>query len=67
LQFQEEVKEYKDRLKVINARAPKKIAEAKARKKRKMERRLEKARKKAENVTETFDVSDREKWQQIKQ
>lgn len=63
----EEVAEYKERLKAINARAPKKVAEAKARKKRKMERRLEKARKKAEDVTETVDVSDKEKWQQIKQ
>ncbi|XP_074642374.1 pre-rRNA 2'-O-ribose RNA methyltransferase FTSJ3-like [Tubulanus polymorphus] len=63
----EEVAEYKERLKAVNARPMKKIAEAKGRKKRKMVKRIEKARKKADVVSETVDVTDREKWQQIKQ
>ncbi|KAK3603803.1 hypothetical protein CHS0354_042804 [Potamilus streckersoni] len=62
----EAVQEYREKLKAINARPIKKIAEAKARKKRKMMKKLEKARKKSEAITDTQDVSEREKWQQIK-
>ena len=62
-----EVQEYRMKMKALDANPIKKIAEAKARKKRKMMKRLEKARKKAEAINETEDVTDREKWQQIKQ
>ena len=34
--FQEQVRAYKEKMKAINARAPKKVIEAKARKKRKV-------------------------------
>lgn len=61
------VNEYKERLKEINARPIKKVAEAKARKKRKAAKRLERARKKAEAITENLDMTDREKMAHIKQ
>ncbi|XP_012940447.1 pre-rRNA 2'-O-ribose RNA methyltransferase FTSJ3 [Aplysia californica] len=63
----EEMEEYKLKMKAVDAQPIKKIAEAKARKKRKMLKRQEKARKKANAVTENIDVSEKEKWQQIKQ
>ncbi|CAH1800609.1 unnamed protein product [Owenia fusiformis] len=62
----EQVQAYKERMKAIDARPIKKVAEAKGRKKMKEVRRLERARKKAETVSETQDVSDKEKWSQIK-
>ncbi|XP_019623657.1 PREDICTED: pre-rRNA processing protein FTSJ3-like [Branchiostoma belcheri] len=61
------VAEYREKLRAINARPVKKVAEAKARKKRKALKRLEKAKKKAEAITESGDMSDKEKVQQIKQ
>ena len=62
-----EVEEYKMKMKAVDANPIRKIAEAKARKKKKMARRLEKARKKASAITDTEEVTDREKWSQIKQ
>ncbi|XP_077995461.1 pre-rRNA 2'-O-ribose RNA methyltransferase FTSJ3-like [Glandiceps talaboti] len=62
----EMVAEYREKLKEINARPIKKVAEAKARKKRKMLKKLTKARKKAEEISDTLDMGDREKAQQIK-
>ncbi|XP_053401741.1 pre-rRNA 2'-O-ribose RNA methyltransferase FTSJ3-like [Mercenaria mercenaria] len=62
-----EVQEYKMKMKAVDANPIKKIAEAKARKKRKQMKRLEKARKKADAINDTEEVTDREKWQQIKQ
>ena len=58
--------EYKTKLREINARPIKKIAEAKARKKQKEMKRLEKARKKAEVICDNDDVTDKEKAQQLK-
>jgi AdoMet-dependent rRNA methyltransferase SPB1 len=49
----------------LDARPIKKVAEAKARKKLKAAQRLEKARKKAEGVNTTVDMSEREKAQAI--
>nr|KAG5700602.1 hypothetical protein BaRGS_015398 [Batillaria attramentaria] len=63
----EEVQEYMLKARAVDARPIKKIAEAKARKKKKLVKRLEKARKKAEKVTEEEGVSEREKMQQVKQ
>lgn len=63
----EMVQEYRTKLREINARPIKKIAEAKARKKRKMLKKFEKARKKAEAVSDTVDVTQHEKMEQIKQ
>merc|ERR1711894_222321 len=62
----EKIDEYKERQKAIDARPIKKIAEAKARRKKKAVRKLERARKKAEAVNDSVDVTDREKWNKIK-
>lgn len=62
-----EIQEYRLKMKAVDANPIKKIAEANARKKKKMMRRLEKARKKAESINETEDITDKEKWQNIKQ
>ncbi|KIJ45294.1 hypothetical protein M422DRAFT_251473 [Sphaerobolus stellatus SS14] len=53
------------RQRALDARPIKKIAEAKARKKRRAFVRLEKAMKKAEGITATTDLSEREKASQI--
>ncbi|XP_054167435.1 pre-rRNA 2'-O-ribose RNA methyltransferase FTSJ3-like [Oppia nitens] len=63
---QEMVKEYRQQLREIDAQPIKKVAEAKARKKKRAIRKLEKARKRAENVTNTADMSNTEKAQHIK-
>ena len=60
------VKEYKQQLKEINAQPIKKVAEAKARKKKKALRKLERARKRAETVTNAPDMSNKEKAEHIK-
>lgn len=62
-----DIQEYKMKMKAVDANPIKKIAEAKARKKKKMMKRLEKARKKADAINDTEEVTDKEKWQQIKQ
>ena len=64
----EMVEVYRSKLKEINSRPIKKIAEAKARKKRRALKKLESVRKKAEVITDLGDdVSVQEKAQQIKQ
>ena len=63
----EMVAEYRAQLRDINARPIKKIAEAKARKKQKALRRLAKAKKRAEGIVETEDMSEHEKMRNIKQ
>ena len=60
------VDEYRKKLKEINARPIKKIAEAKARKKQRATRKLNKAREKARVICDTPDVTDQEKVRQIK-
>jgi AdoMet-dependent rRNA methyltransferase SPB1 len=60
------VREYKQQLREINARPIKKVAEAKARKKKKALRKLEKARKRVETVTNAPDMSNKEKAEHIK-
>lgn len=57
---------YRDRLKDVNAQSIKKVVEAKARKQRRVKKRLEKTRKKAENVTNNADMSEREKALEVK-
>lgn len=57
---------YRDRNKDVNARTIKKVVEAKARKQRRVKRRLGKARKKAENVVNNAEMSEREKAQEVK-
>ena len=64
----EMVEVYRSKLKEINSRPIKKIAEARARKKRHALKKLEGVRKKAEVITDLGDdVSVQEKAQQIKQ
>ena len=60
------VDEYRRKLREINARPIKKIAEAKARKKHRAIKKLEKARQKAQVICDTVDVTDHEKARQIK-
>ncbi|XP_007429240.1 pre-rRNA processing protein FTSJ3 [Python bivittatus] len=60
------VEEYRQRWREINARPIKKIAEAKARKKRRMLKKLEQMKKKAESVVNTVDISEREKAAQLR-
>lgn len=52
-------------MRALDARPIKKVAEAKARKKMKAAQQYEKALKKAEGVTETSDMTEREKAKQI--
>ncbi|ETE70100.1 putative rRNA methyltransferase 3 [Ophiophagus hannah] len=58
--------EYRQRWREINARPIKKVAEAKARKKRRMLKKLEQMKKKAESVVNTVDISEREKTAQLR-
>ena len=62
----EMVDEYRKKLKEINDRPIKKIAEAKARKKHRSMKKLEGVRKRAEVICDTADVTDHEKAYQIK-
>ena len=62
----EMMQDYQRKLKEINARPIKKIAEAKSRKKRRALKKLITARRKAEIVCETGDVTDQEKARQLK-
>nr|XP_020641240.1 LOW QUALITY PROTEIN: pre-rRNA processing protein FTSJ3 [Pogona vitticeps] len=60
------VEEYRQRWREINARPIKKVAEAKARKKRRMLKKVEQMKKKAESVVNTVDISEREKAAQLR-
>ncbi|XP_036983891.2 pre-rRNA 2'-O-ribose RNA methyltransferase FTSJ3 isoform X2 [Artibeus jamaicensis] len=61
-----QVEHYRKRWREINARPIKKVAEAKARKKRRMLKKLEQTKKKAEAVVNTVDISEREKVAQLR-
>ncbi|KAL2328962.1 hypothetical protein Fmac_022389 [Flemingia macrophylla] len=63
----EEIAAMKAQFKEIDARPAKKVAEAKARKKRAAMRKLEKVRKKANAISDQADISDRSKRKQIEQ
>lgn len=63
----EEIAAMKAQFKEIDARPAKKVAEAKARKKRVAMRKLEKVRKKANVISDQADISDRSKRKQIEQ
>ncbi|XP_029820350.1 pre-rRNA 2'-O-ribose RNA methyltransferase FTSJ3 [Manacus vitellinus] len=60
------VEAYRQRWREINARPIKKVAEAKARKKRRMLKKMEQMKKKAEAVVDTVDISEREKVAQLR-
>ncbi|XP_049407701.1 uncharacterized protein LOC125871151 [Solanum stenotomum] len=63
----EEIAAIRAQFKEINARPAKKVAEAKARKKRAAQRKLDKIRKKANSISDQADVSDRSKSRMIEQ
>ncbi|XP_071935430.1 adoMet-dependent rRNA methyltransferase spb1-like [Coffea arabica] len=63
----EEVAAMRAQFKEIDARPAKKVAEAKARKKRATFRKLEKVRKKANSISDQADISDRSKRKMIEQ
>ncbi|KAK4477115.1 hypothetical protein RD792_016325, partial [Penstemon davidsonii] len=63
----EEIAAMKAQFKAIDARPAKKVAQAKARKKRDAHRRLEKVRKKANSISNQEDYSDRSKSKMIEQ
>lgn len=63
----EEIDEMKRQFREINARPAKKVAEAKARKKRAAYKKLEKVRKKANTISDQADISDRSKGKMIEQ
>lgn len=63
----EEVNAMRAQFKEIDARPAKKVAQAKARKKRAAHRKLEKARKKANSISDQADISDRSKGKMIEQ
>lgn len=63
----EEVAAMKAQFKEIDARPAKKVAQAKARKKRIAMKKLEKVRKKANMISDQTDISDRSKMKQIEQ
>jgi AdoMet-dependent rRNA methyltransferase SPB1 len=60
------VTEYDGKLADINVRTCKKVAEAKARKKRKAMKVMEKLKKKTEAITENNEMTEREKVANIK-
>ncbi|XP_057750618.1 uncharacterized protein LOC130969062 [Arachis stenosperma] len=61
----EEIAAMRAQFKEIDARPAKKVAEAKARKKRVAMRKLEKVRKKANAISDQTEISDRSKMKQI--
>ncbi|KAB1207299.1 AdoMet-dependent rRNA methyltransferase spb1 [Morella rubra] len=63
----EEIAAMRAQFKEIDARPAKKVAEAKARKKRVAQRKLEKVRKKANVISDQADINDRSKRKQIEQ
>ncbi|XP_018421220.1 PREDICTED: pre-rRNA processing protein FTSJ3 [Nanorana parkeri] len=60
------MEEYRRRQRELNARPIKKVAEAKARKRRRMLKKMEQAKRKAEAVVNTIDISEREKAAQLR-
>lgn len=62
----EQVALYRERMREFNARPSKKVAEAKARKQKKMQRKLESAKKKAEGILENDQMEHSEKVREMK-
>ncbi|XP_012822456.1 pre-rRNA 2'-O-ribose RNA methyltransferase FTSJ3 isoform X2 [Xenopus tropicalis] len=60
------MEEYRKQQRELNARPIKKVAEAKARKKRRTLKKMEQIKKKAEAVVNTSDISEREKAAQLR-
>ncbi|GMS88566.1 hypothetical protein PENTCL1PPCAC_10741 [Pristionchus entomophagus] len=62
----EQMQAYRERLREINARPIKKVAEAKARKQRRVMMRLSKAKKKSEAIVENENLEHKEKINEMK-
>ncbi|CAO4368683.1 unnamed protein product [Caenorhabditis nigoni] len=62
----EQVALYRERMREFNARPSKKVAEARARKQKKMQRKLESAKKKAEGILENDQMEHSEKVREMK-
>ncbi|KAF8358584.1 hypothetical protein PRIPAC_93579 [Pristionchus pacificus] len=62
----EQMQAYRERLRELNARPIKKVAEAKARKQRRVMMRLSKAKKKAEGIVENDNLEHSEKIKEMK-
>jgi AdoMet-dependent rRNA methyltransferase SPB1 len=60
------IKSYKKMKEEINARPIKKVVQAQARKKRRMVKKLDRARKKAENISDNLDMTDKERTREIR-
>jgi len=61
----EMVAQYKEELKAIDSRSTKKVAEAKARKRKRYLEKLQKARSKAKSIVASADLTERDKIKQI--
>jgi AdoMet-dependent rRNA methyltransferase SPB1 len=61
----DEFQQYKDQLKAIDSRATHRVAEAQARKKRRMARSMEKAKAKAGKILEAEDIPDAAKKREL--
>lgn len=62
----EQVRLYRERMRELNARPCKKVAEAKARKQRKARQKMEKAKKRAEGILENDNLEHSEKIREMK-
>lgn len=60
------VKEYKQRLREIDAKPIKKVMQAKARKKRRAMKKMDRVRKKVEAITSNEDMTQRDRIQQVR-
>ena len=61
----EALRDYRDRQRAIDARPIKKVAEAKARKKKRTEQRMKRVQKQSETITDNPDLSTGEKRRQL--
>jgi len=61
----EEIMREKEELREVNSKMPKKVLEAKNRKKRKIAKQMQKVKKKAESIVNQEEINERSKVQQI--
>lgn len=62
----EQVREYKQKLREIDAKPIKKVMQAKARKKRRAMKKMDRVRKKVEAITSNEDITQRERINQVR-
>jgi len=61
----EDVARFKEELKAVNARSIKKVAEAKARKKKRLVRKMERVKAQAEGILENGEIAQKDKMREI--